>query len=85
MRGAFALLVALGLAAAPAARGEDTPEANPLPKILDLMKEVEARLNDADPDEVTQADQKKLVEAMKFEDKTRAALDDLIRQIEEGT
>jgi len=53
-----------------------------LAKILDLMKEVESRLNDAAPDEQTQADQKKVVEAMKFEDKTKAALDDLIKKLE---
>ncbi len=65
----------------------DAAEENPLPKILDLMKEAEARLNDADPGEYTQEDQKKIVEAMKFEDKARAALDDLIKKIEhqEGT
>ena len=65
----------------------DAEDQNPLPKILDLMKEAEARLNDADPGEYTQEDQKKIVEAMKFEDKARAALDVLIKKIEhqEGT
>jgi hypothetical protein len=89
------LLILSGFAGAPrVVRADDdktpppgTAEENPLPKILDLMKEAEARLNDADPGEYTQQDQKKIVEAMKFEDKARAALDDLIKKIEhqEGT
>ena len=56
---------------------------NPLLKILDLMKEVETRLNDTDAGEFTQEDQKKIVEAMKFEDKAKTALDDLIKKIED--
>jgi hypothetical protein len=69
--------------------GEETPNPenplgdNPLAKILDLMKEAETRLNDTDLDEVTQKEQKKIVEAMKFEDKSKAALDDLIKKIED--
>ncbi len=56
--------------------------ADDVDRIVDLMKEVETRLNEATPDGTTQADQKKIVEAMKFEDKTKAALDDLIAKLE---
>lgn len=62
--------------------GGENPFENPLEKILDLMKGVEEKLFDADTGEFTQAEQKKIVDAMRFEDKTKKALDKLIDKIE---
>jgi hypothetical protein len=56
---------------------------NPLLKILKLMNEVEDRLFDSDTGDFTQEEQRKIVEAMKFEGKTSEALDDLIKQVEQ--
>lgn len=56
---------------------------NPLEKILELMRGVEDRLFEADTGEFTQEEQRKIVEAMRFEDKTSQALEELIRKIEE--
>lgn len=58
-------------------------EENPLPKILELMKNVEGRLFEADTGDFTQDEQRQIVEAMKFEEKTHEALEELIRKIEE--
>lgn len=58
------------------------PLENPLEKILELMKGVEDRLFEADTGEFTQAEQKKLVEALRFEEKTQKALDELIDKIQ---
>ena len=55
---------------------------NPLEKILELMERAETKLFEADPKEDTQAVQKEIVEAMRFEDKTHEALEKLIHQIE---
>ena len=68
------------------AEGQQAPgglEENPLPKILELMKQVEGRLFEADTGEFTQDEQRQIVEAMRFEDKTHEALEELIRKIEE--
>jgi len=54
-----------------------------LRKIIDLMKEIESRLNDSDIDDYTQESQKKIVEAMKFGSKAETALDDLIKKLEQ--
>ncbi len=56
---------------------------NPLEEILELMNEVENRLVEADTGAFTQDEQKKIVEAMRFEDKTSAALEELIKKVEE--
>jgi hypothetical protein len=56
---------------------------NPLEKILELMRGVEDRLFQSDTGDFTQDEQKKIVEAMRFEDKTSQALEELIRKIEE--
>jgi hypothetical protein len=56
---------------------------NPLKKILELMEQVEGRLYDSDTGSFTQQEQKKIVEAMRFEDKTHQALEELIKKIEE--
>lgn len=56
---------------------------NPLKKILELMEQVEGRLYDSDTGTFTQTEQKKIVEAMRFEDKTHQALEELIKKIEE--
>ena len=58
-------------------------EDNPLEKILELMNEVENKLFEADTGEFTQEEQKQIVEAMRFEEKTHEALEELIRKIEE--
>jgi flagellar biosynthesis GTPase FlhF len=58
-------------------------EENPLPKILELMKQVEGRLFEADTGDFTQDEQKQIVEAMRFEEKTHEALEELIKKIEE--
>ncbi len=55
---------------------------DPLEKILELMKSVQERLYDADTGENTQVEQKKIVEAMRFETKTSQALEKLIYDIE---
>lgn len=52
-------------------------------KILELMNEVENKLYEADTGEFTQEEQKQIVEAMRFEEKTHEALEELIRKIEE--
>jgi len=62
--------------------GGQNPFENPLEKILDLMKGVEEKLFEADTGDFTQSEQKKIVEAMRFEDKTKKALDKLIDKIE---
>lgn len=56
---------------------------NPLEKILKLMEQVEGRLFDADTGGYTQEEQKKIVEALRFEDKTSAALEELINKVEQ--
>lgn len=56
---------------------------NPLDKILELMKGVEDRLFESDTGDFTQEEQRKVAEAMRFEDKTSQALEELIRKIEE--
>lgn len=56
---------------------------NPLEKILELMKGVEDRLFESDTGDFTQEEQRKVAEAMRFEDKTSQALEELIRKIEE--
>ncbi|MBX3466908.1 MAG: hypothetical protein KF878_08415 [Planctomycetes bacterium] len=56
---------------------------NPLEKILELMRGVEDRLFESDTGEFTQDEQRKIIEAMRFEDKTSQALEELIRKIEE--
>lgn len=58
-------------------------EDNPLDKILELMKGVEDRLFESDTGDFTQEEQRKVAEAMRFEDKTSQALEELIRKIEE--
>ncbi len=58
-------------------------EDNPLDKILELMRGVEDRLFESDTGDFTQEEQRKIVEAMRFEDKTSQALEELIRKIEE--
>lgn len=58
-------------------------EDNPLDKILELMRGVEDRLFESDTGDFTQEEQRKVVEAMRFEDKTSQALEELIRKIEE--
>ena len=62
--------------------GGENPFENPLEKILELMKGVEEKLFEADTGDFTQAEQKKIVDAMRFEDKTQKALDKLIDKIE---
>lgn len=62
--------------------GGENPFENPLEKILDLMKGVEEKLFEADTGDFTQAEQKKIVDAMRFEDKTQKALDKLIDKIQ---
>jgi flagellar biosynthesis GTPase FlhF len=64
------------------APGGQNPFENPLEKILDLMKGVEEKLFEADTGDFTQSEQKKIVDAMRFEDKTKKALDKLIDKIE---
>src|SRR4051812_48453915 len=64
--------------------GEANPlEGNPLEKILELMKNAEERLAEADTGSITQEEQKKIVDALKFGGKAKSALDDLIKKIEE--
>ena len=58
-------------------------EENPLPKIVDLMKEIESRLNDSQDGTDVEDKQKKIVEAMKFGSKATTALDDLIKKLED--
>lgn len=58
-------------------------EDNPLDKILELMRGVEDRLFESDTGDFTQEEQRRIVEAMRFEDKTSQALEELIRKIEE--
>ncbi|MCA8922727.1 MAG: hypothetical protein KDD82_13015 [Planctomycetes bacterium] len=70
-----------GQEAAPEGQGEEDPRAQ-LQKILELMERAETKLFEADPKEDTQAVQKEIVEAMRFEDKTHEALEKLIHQIE---
>lgn len=55
---------------------------NPLDEILKLMESVEDRLVESETGEFTQAEQKRIVEAMRFEDKTSAALEELIQEVE---
>ena len=66
---------------APQAEQEEDPREQ-LKKILELMEKAEDKLFEADPTEETQAVQKEIVEAMRFEDKTHQALEKLIHQIE---
>lgn len=58
-------------------------EENPLPKILELMKQVEGRLFEADTGDFTQDEQRQIIEAMRFEEKSHEALEELIKKIEE--
>lgn len=56
---------------------------NPLEKIIEMMTGVEDKLFEADTGEWTQQEQREIVQAMRFEDKTSQALEELIRKIEE--
>ena len=67
---------------APQAEGPPEDPREQLKKILELMKQTEDKLFEADPSEDTQAVQKEIVEAMRFEDKTHQALEKLIHDIE---
>ncbi len=55
-----------------------------LAKIIDLMKEVESRLGEADAGALTRREQRTIVEALEFEEKTKNALDELIKKLEAG-
>ncbi|MBL4844820.1 MAG: hypothetical protein JKY65_04770 [Planctomycetes bacterium] len=62
--------------------GGENPFENPLEKILDLMRGVEDKLFEAQTGDFTQAEQQRIVEAMRFEAKTKKALDKLIDKIQ---
>lgn len=63
-------------------KGKLRKKENPLKKILDLLKDVEDRLVDADTGDWTQEEQRQVVEALKRQDQATKALDDLIEQIQ---
>ena len=78
-----------------AQQGGDAPEPCPtededagldplerLKKIAALMEQVEGRLFDADTGDFTQEEQRRIVEAMRFEDKSADALQRLIHDLE---
>ncbi|MGE0709977.1 MAG: hypothetical protein AB7N76_26010 [Planctomycetota bacterium] len=56
---------------------------NPLEKILKLMEEVEGRLFESDTGKFTQDEQKKIIEAMRFEQKSHKALEELIDKVQQ--
>ncbi|RME73824.1 MAG: hypothetical protein D6776_06345 [Planctomycetota bacterium] len=62
-------------------RGHD--ERNPLVPILDLMRQVQQRLAEADSGRWTQAEQKRIVEALKFGENAVKELDKLIELAEQ--
>lgn len=53
---------------------------DPIKIILDLMRETESRLNEIEDDALE--NQRKIIEAMKFGDKVKVGLDDLIKNFE---
>jgi len=63
----------------------DRPAEDPfeeMKRIVALMRGVEDRLFEADTGEFTREEQRRIVEALRFEDKTAQALEDLIRELE---
>jgi hypothetical protein len=61
---------------------EDSGTSNPLPGIIDLMHEVEVMLAEAETDQWTQAEQKRIVDALDLGAEAVGALQKLIAKIE---
>jgi hypothetical protein len=65
-------------------KGKLRQKKNPLKKILELLKDVENRLVDADTGEWTQEEQRRIIEALNLQRNAKKALDKLIEDIQKA-
>jgi hypothetical protein len=65
-------------------KGKLRQKKNPLKKILELLKDVEDRLIDADTGDWTQEEQRRIIEALNMQENAKKALDKLIEDIQKA-